>query len=288
MSYMPGQRDAAAHLLQNDGYHEDFVQLTSSRIPIAPRRAVVTVALTSALFLNPVTAPLALADTSPADATSVQEGAGEETPSASDGSATGADAATSDSGTFVEATATASETASVATTEGTTTELVGMADASDTTDAQVPKDADYSLKHIAEDYTYYGKGDLEGYADGTAANHQVGPIAVGGDAHLSNVGSDAVQNEYSFVAGELTLDGNILTASAKDGTIVVGTRNEGKAYSGATTVAYDDDHIDFDAAFASIEEQVEAIVGDTEITWSELPVTGDAYWSSAEIPSGGY
>ncbi len=137
----------------------------------------------------------------------------------------------------------------------------------------VAKDTDYSLNHIANSYSYYGKGNLEGVTPGSAANHQVGPIAVGGNAHVSYIGRQGTnQPEYNYIRGTLTLipHGNIEAGPAKDGTIVVGTENKGKSYSDVA-VAYDDDHIDFNEAFASIDTQIDDIVNNKNITWKDMP-----------------
>ena len=152
------------------------------------------------------------------------------------------------------------------------------------TDAEV-KATDYSLAHITENYTYFGKGNFEGYLPGAAANHQVGPVAVGGDAHISNIGTrDVTQNEYSFVAGTLTEDSNI--QEAKDGTVVLGTVNKGngKTYSGVTP-KYIDGYIDFDKAFGSINNQVDTIINDSSINWSPIESV-NPYWANSVFSFG--
>ena len=152
------------------------------------------------------------------------------------------------------------------------------------TDAEV-KATDYSLAHITENYTYFGKGNFEGYLPGAAANHQVGPVAVGGDAHISNIGTrDVTQNEYSFVAGTLTEDSNI--QEAKDGTVILGTVNKGngKTYSGVTP-KYIDGYIDFDKAFGSINNQVDTIINDNSINWNPIESV-NPYWANSVFSFG--
>lgn len=157
-----------------------------------------------------------------------------------------------------------------------------------TVENNVPIETNYSLDNIANNYTYFGKGNLQGAPPGNSANHQVGPVAVGGDASLSSVGTGGVnQQAYTYVKGNLTLNGNIMSQPAKDHTIILGETNKDKTYSfeNGLKVEYSDQHIDFDKAFESIQSQVNSIINDDSITWKKIE-SNNVSWPSAKISLG--
>lgn len=131
-------------------------------------------------------------------------------------------------------------------------------------DTFISNGGSYSLYYVLNNLNYFVRNNVE-------ANHTVGSVVVGGNATINTMGNaNKAQSQKipSYIKG-LAKTGNIVT----DQYIYLGTVNKNNSQTqvyGTKGIKYTDNYVDFDAAFAAFEAEMNGISCEIRITDSEI------------------